>query len=124
MIDFWFATISVIAGAFLITKGVLLFYRKIPRKLKYGYHFPHLDKTNAQWYEVNQFGGKTLAICIFPYFLLGIIGLIDTHLFGEFYWVVSISILFLGVSISAYITYRKTLTILKRDAEQDAAANP
>jgi SdpI/YfhL protein family len=78
----------VIVGLVTFFLSLPLLYRKIRMNRFYGIRIAQAFVSDARWYEINQYGGRLLALWSWPITLSGIICFfVPSHLFLAYLWV-------------------------------------
>ncbi len=109
-------TVSItdtICALVFIGLAIPLIKRKIPMNYIYGARFKASFKSDKNWYEINEYGGKALFLVSIPILIYGIVGIIFYKKLEEWYlWVGMVDMLmFLGIGVFA--TYSKAQEIDK-----------
>src|SRR5438477_13121094 len=77
------ASTFVIVGFVTFFVSLPLLYRKLRMNRFYGIRIPQAFVSKARWYEINEYGGRPLALWSWPITLFGVIGfLVPSCLFS------------------------------------------
>ncbi|MDC0088066.1 SdpI family protein [Akkermansiaceae bacterium] len=98
------ALINILMALLIIGVSIPLIFRKIPMNRFYGVRFAKSFKSEKAWYEINEYGGKALIVCMIPNFLYGIYGLIQKPLS---YTLISTIVIVISVILAALMIFIK-----------------
>ena len=116
--------LSELAAALLIAiLSIPLIFRRVPMNALYGARFAASFKSNQNWYDINEYAGKSLLLASIPIFIYGIIGVLFHQRLPEWYIWAGTFVVLSSVLVATWTAYRKSLEIDRRNGEANPRAD-
>ncbi len=100
------AIITLLSGILIFAISLPLIYRKIPMNRIYGIRTPAAFKSERDWYEINEYGGRRMAIGSWFIIGSGIAGFLVSPAQRDTYFFVNLAVILLAVILPVFQIFR------------------
>ena len=112
------SVVDTVCAIVFMGLAIPLIKRKIPMNYIYGARFKASFKSNKNWYEINEYGGKCLFWASIPILVHGILGIFFYKNLQEWYLWTGVVGMLLVLGIAAFKVYSKAQEIDKTNTNK------